>query len=225
VKIEDLSFVNRRTWPSDRGEAARLLQAQWDKKWSSSSRARWADRPAPTEVIEAVDSGWLPKTGRMLELGCGTAEIAAWFAERGYKATGVDIAQAAVDRAAARHDHLSTPIEFFAVDLCTQTLPDRTFDILIDRGCLHQIPQNLVADYVRNISAVAAPGAKMLLFMKAFREGRSLGDVEEVKLRTDWTRRTFAGHFDLERALPTYLNPDNPKDPLPGMVFWLSRTA
>ena len=181
--------------------------------------------PYTVEVIEAVETGWLPKTGRMLDLGCGTAEIAAWFAEHGYQATGVDIAQAAVDRAAARHGHLSTAIEFITIDLCTQTLSNRTFDILIDRGCLHQIPGNLVADYVRNIPSLAAPGAKMLVFMKAFREGRSFGDAVEIKLRKDWARRTFADHFNLERALPTYLNPDNPSDPLPGMAFWLSRTA
>lgn len=160
----------------------------------------------------------------MLDLGCGKAEIAAWFAERGYQATGVDIAQAAVDRAAAKHAHLSTSIEFIAIDLCTRTLPDRTFDILIDRGCLHQIPQNLRPDYVRNIWSVAAQGAKLLVFMKAFRDGRSFGEAEETKLGADWARRTFAGHFDLERALPTFLNPGNPEDPLPGMAFWLSRT-
>jgi hypothetical protein len=45
-----------------------------------------------------------------------------------------------LDRAAARHGHLSAPIEY-AIDLCTRTLPNRTFEILIDRGCLHQIPR------------------------------------------------------------------------------------
>jgi SAM-dependent methyltransferase len=223
VETKRYSFVNRLVWPADKGEASRLLQTQWDKKWSSPSQARWADRPAPVEVIEAVQSGWLPNKGRMLDLGCGTAEIAAWFAERGYQATGVDMAQAAIDRAAARHGHLSNPIEFIAIDLCAQTLPNRAFEILIDRGCLHQLPENLVADYVRNISSVAAPGARMMLFTKAFRDGRSFGDAEETSMRTEWARRTFADHFDLERALPTYLNPDNPKDPLPGMAFWLSR--
>ncbi|MCL6729994.1 class I SAM-dependent methyltransferase [Sphingomonas hankyongi] len=220
----DLSFVNRRDWPSDKEEAAQLLKARWDYRWISASDARWADRPTPTEVIDAVASGWLPKSGRMLDLGCGTAEIAAWFAERGYEATGVDIAQGALDQAAKRHADLSRPIEFIAADLCTQTLPGRTFDILIDRGCLHQIPENLVADYVRNIASLAAPDARMMLFMKAFREGPVSDLLEEMELRTDWVRRIFAGHFALERALPTFLNPDNPKFPLPGMAFWLSRT-
>lgn len=225
MRIKGSPFVNRQAWPADKAEAARLLQAQWDAKWNSPGQARWADRPAPAEVVEAVASGWFPESGRILDLGCGTAEIAAWFAERGYQATAVDIAQAALDKAAAKHGRLSSSIEFIAADLCTQTLPGRAFDILIDRGCLHQIPRHLVADYVRNISAIAAPGAKMLLFMKAFRDGRPFGDAEETKLRTDWTRRTFAGEFDLERARPTYLHPENPTDRLPGIAFWLSRAT
>ncbi len=215
----------RRTLPSDKRDAVRRLRAEWDRKWSLSADARWADRPTPIEVIEAVATGWLPKTGRMIDLGCGTAEIAAWFAEHGYRATGVDIAQAAIDRATAKHGHLAPAVEFIAVDLCSQALPGRTFEILIDRGCLHQIPERLVADYVRNVAAIAAPGAKMMVFMKAFREGRSFGDAEEIEQRTAWTRRTFAGHFDVERAQPTYLNPGNRNDPLPGLAFWLSRTA
>ena len=224
MKIPGVSFTNRRQWPSDKGEAARRLKAQWDRRWSSSAEARWADRPVPVEVVEAVESGWLPPSGRVLDIGCGTAEIAAWFAAREYEAAGVDIAQAAVDRAAERHGHLSLEIDFIAVDLCSETLPGRSFEILVDRGCLHQIPESLVADYVRNVSAVAAPGARMLLFMKAFREGRPFGDPHETELRTDWARGTFAGQFKLERAVPTYLNRDNPADPLPGMAFWLSRS-
>ena len=59
--------------------------------------------------------------------------------------------------------------------------------------------------------------------MKAFREGNQFGDAQETKHWTDWTRSAFAGQFDLERASATYLNPDNEKDPLPGMAFWLTR--
>ena len=216
--------VSVRASPSEKREAARVIKEEWDWKWSTDFQGRWADRPTPPEVAEAVASGWLPATGRMVDLGCGTAEIAAWFAERGYRATAIDIAQAAVDRAAEKHAALADAMEFVALDLSMQSLPGRTFDILIDRGCLHQIPQPLIGDYVRNIASMAAPGAKMILFMKAFRDGRPFGDNEESRLRAAGIRRAFAGQFELERASPAYLNPDNPEAPLPGMAFWLTRT-
>lgn len=219
-----MGWAARRSGHLDKSEAAQVLQAEWAEKWGSTFQARWIDRPPPVEVINAVEDGWLPKTGRMIDLGCGTAEIAAWFAERGYQATGVDIAQAAVDRAAAKHSNLKGSLELFAADLCAQTLPAQAYDILVDRGCLHQIPPNLVPDYVRTIASAAVPGAKLMLFMKAFRSrGIEFGNAEVIERMTDRIRRTFAGEFDLERAVPTYLNPDNPEDPQPGMAFWLNK--
>ena len=215
----------RQTGELSKEEAARHLHSEWQDKWIAAPKARWIDRPPPSEVIDAVASGWLPSEGRVIDLGCGAAEIAAWFAERGYQATGADIAQAAVDRAARKHAHLLDAIDFIAVDLCTQTIPNRTFDILIDRGCLHQIPPSLVADYIRNVTSIAAPGAKLMLFSKAFRNGKPFGDAGETEEATAWVRSEFAGYFDLERALPTYLDPDDPEDPLPGMAFWLTRTG
>ena len=213
----------RKSGSTDKAEAARLLQSEWDSKWNARTPARWINRPPPAELAEAVAAGWLPRSGRVVDLGCGTAEIAAWFASRGYQATGIDIAQAAVDRAAAKHGDLSKSMEFIAVDLCSHALPGRQFDILVDRGCLHQIPPNLVPDYVRNVRSIAAPGAKLMLFSKAFRDGNRFGDPEEVREQTDWVRETFAGHFDLDRAVPVYLNPGKRQDPQPGMAFWLSR--
>lgn len=209
----------------DKGEAARQIQSEWQRKWTAATRSRWINRPPPREVVEAVESGWLPASGTMVDLGCGAADIAAWFAERGYRATGIDVAPAAVERAAERHARLGDSIEFFAVDLCTQTVPDRSFDILVDRGCLHQFPESLVGDYVRNVAAMASPNARMMVFSKAFRGRNSFGDAEETKHWTDWTRGVFEGEFELERAAPTYLNPENERDPLPGMAFWLVRTG
>jgi len=215
----------RKATDLDKGEVARQIQSEWQRKWAASTPSRWINRPPPREVVEAVESGWLPASGTMVDLGCGGAEIAAWFAERGYRATGVDVAPAAVEQAAQRYARLGDSIDFLAVDLCTQTVPDRSFDILVDRGCLHQIPESLVGDYVCNVAAMAAPDARMMVLSKAFREGNPFGDPKETEHWTDWTRRAFEGHFELERAAPTYLNPENEDDPLPGMAFWLIRTG
>lgn len=208
--------------PESRAEAAAILQSVWDRSWQEGGKKRWSDRPAPRELEEASASGWLPKTGRVVDLGCGTAEIAAWFAARGYQVTATDIAQAALDRAAKRYGDLPA-IDYVAANLCTETLPGRQFDILVDRGCLHQLPDYLIPDYIRNVAAMAAPGAKFLLFTKAFRDGRPYADAGETGVRRRWIRAVFAGVFQLERAEPTYLAPDNPQDPLPGMVFWMAR--
>lgn len=217
LRLKDLGDT-----PESRAEAAAILQDAWDRSWQVGAKKRWSDRPAPRELGEAIKSGWLPKTGRVVDLGCGTAEIAAWFAARGYQVTATDIAQAALDQAAKRHGDLPA-IDYIAANLCTETLPGRQFDILVDRGCLHQLPEYLIPDYIQNIAAMAAPGAKMLLFTKAFRDGRPFADPKEMDVRTKWIRTRFQHTFNLERAEPTYLAPGNPDDPLPGMTFWMTR--
>jgi SAM-dependent methyltransferase len=207
----------------DKRLAAAMLQRQWDAKWASESFApKWANRRIPREVVEAVASGWLPAGGRVLDIGCGLAEIATWFAECNYDATAIDISPRAVQKAKQRQRALRRPITFLALDLCTASLPAERFDILIDRGCLHQIPANLVDDFVGNVCAMAGPNAKLMLFMKAFRDGRPFGDEDEMKTRGEWVRRSFEGKLVLERFAQTSLSGD-PAEPLPGMVFWLSK--
>jgi hypothetical protein len=85
------------------------------------------------------------------------------------------------------------------------------------------LPEFLVPAYVANVAAIAAPDAKMMLFTKAYREGRPFADPRETALRAEWVRNRFAATFALERAEPTYLNPSKAEDPLPGMAFWLAR--
>ena len=127
---------------------------RWEKQWSTPAFSpEWGGRDAPPEIGEAVASGWLPPSGKVLEIGCGLGEIATWFAQRGYDALGVDIAPSAVRQAQAVHAALPHPPKFLAVDLCADVPPGGPFDILIDRGCLHGIPEKFVPDFVGHIAA------------------------------------------------------------------------
>jgi hypothetical protein len=110
------------------------------------------------------------------------------------------------------------------LDACSSPLPNRQYEILIDRGCLHTIPPELTASYARNIASVAALGARMLLLMRAFRHDRPFGDRWETEVRAKWVRTVFAGRFNIARYAPTYMDCHGGKQPalaLPGLVFWL----
>ena len=75
---------------------------------------------------------------------------------------------------------------------------------------------------------MAAPGAKLILFMKAFREGRAFAGEEEMRRHVAWVKTAFAGRFDLEGHAATYLNAGGKRDdanPLPGIVFRLTKGA
>jgi cyclopropane fatty-acyl-phospholipid synthase-like methyltransferase len=175
--------LGRRLFPSHARERNRQ---QWEARWSRNDfAAEWSNRGVAPEIVEAVETGWLPAQGTVLDIGCGLGEIAAWFAERGYAAVGFDIAESAVNKAREMHRHLSSPPEYLVLDICAGQPPDRQYNILVDRGCLHQIPREEIPNYVRNIVAVARTGARMLLFVKAFRDGQRFGDPSEKERHVD----------------------------------------
>jgi SAM-dependent methyltransferase len=202
---------------------------QWEAEWSRDDFApQWGNRGVAPEIVEAVKTGWLPAQGTVLDIGCGLGEIAAWFSEHGYRAVAVDIAESAVAKGRKMHSHLSRPPEYLALDICAEQPPNRQYNILIDRGCLHQIPSEEIPNYVRNIAAVAAPDARLLLFMKAFRDGQPFGDPSEKARYGEWVSKVFAGVFVSDRVAETYLDRYQGKYPscaLPGLVCWLRRTS
>jgi SAM-dependent methyltransferase len=198
----------------------------WEAKWASSDgfSPRWGNRGVSPEIVEAVKSGWLPSHGPVLDIGCGLGEIAAWFGTQGYEALGFDIAESAIRRAREMHAPLPPKLEFMVLDACGSPLPNRQYKILIDRGCLHTISPELVATFTRNIVSVAAPDARMLLFMRAFRTDRPFGDRWETEIHVKWVKSVFAGRFKIARYAPTYMDRYGGKQPafaLPGLVFWL----
>ena len=200
-------------------------KAFWERRWTadhvSPQRAR---RGVSPEIVDAVNTGWFPRRGPVLDIGCGLGEVAAWFAKQGHETLGFDISPTAASRAGEMHAPLPPNLEFMVLDACHDPLPNRQFQILIDRGCLHTIPPGLVASYTRNIASVAAPGARMLLFIKAYLHGKPFGDPGETEMHLNIVGNAYAGKFNITRYAPTDLTGHGgpqPRRPLPGLVFWL----
>jgi SAM-dependent methyltransferase len=139
-------------------------RAEWEAKWARADFAPgWRTRSIPAEVREAVESGWFPAGEPVLDIGCGSGEIAAWLATQGYDVTGIDFAESAIARAKAAYGE-PPGLRFEAVDICRDVPGDGRYGALLDRGCLHAIEPPLRPDYARNVAAVAKPGGRFLLF-------------------------------------------------------------
>jgi 2-polyprenyl-3-methyl-5-hydroxy-6-metoxy-1,4-benzoquinol methylase len=190
---------------------------EWERKWAEPQRVfGWHVRSIPDEIRQAVEHGWFGSGGSVVDIGCGSGDIAAWLAQQGYEVVGVDFAPSAIAKARSAHANVEG-VTFDVVDVCRRPLPGGPFDALLDRGCLQGIPSDDRQAYLRHVAAAAKPGAHFLLLVKiSFKLTR-----EEVRRDVE---ALCESAFDVVRVTETVMahRPDTGK-PLPGLSIWLVR--
>ena len=121
----------------------------------------WSGRPNPALVSELADQPL--DRGTALDLGCGGGADAIWLAQQGWQVTGVDIAAAALDHAAAEAEAagVADRVRWRRHDL-SDGMPDGEWD-LVSAAYLHS-PVELEREKVlRQAAAAVAPGGTLLV--------------------------------------------------------------
>lgn len=123
------------------------LKKKGAKSWNemySTEKGKEADHVGieRKRFIEGLlEKEWFPKTGKALEIGCGTGPLIRWISSKGFKGTGVDISETAIELAKSQSDGLD--IDFFNDDFCySNKLKDESFDFIIDGHCFHCIVED-----------------------------------------------------------------------------------
>jgi SAM-dependent methyltransferase len=165
------------------------------------------------DLIEGPD---VPAPGTALDIGCGTGDSSIYLAKHGWRVTGVDyiakpLAKARVKAAAEGVD--VTFAEADATRLSTQGIGDG-FGLIVDNGCLHGMSDADRDSYVREVTAIAAPDAR--LFLAAFLPGAALG---VPGIAEDDVKRRFATGWSLLTSGSEPSMDSNGKDPARFYVF------
>ena len=127
----------------------------------------WDTGVTPPEVVELVEGTTPLPPGRALDLGCGTGNEVAYLARRGWTATGVELVQIAVDRAASRIEGLpNAAVHHGDVTRLVEMGLDGPFDLVLDLGCFHSLPSEGRDAYAAGVASLTVTGA--VLFMFAF---------------------------------------------------------
>ena len=110
----------------------------------------------------------LPPAARILDVGCGTGEIASRLAADlpGATVVGVDVLEASVAIARSRHAALAPRLSFVEGDAYALAFPDASFDLVVCRHVLQSIPapERVVAELRR----VARPGGWLHLILEDY---------------------------------------------------------
>lgn len=123
----------------------------------------WDSGVTAPELITFVENN---PPGRSLDLGCGTGTNTIYLAQKGWDATGVDFVPRAIATAKKKADAVGASPRLMVGDVTrlTELGIGEGYDLLLDLGCFHSIPDERRDDYVKGASAVARSGATALLF-------------------------------------------------------------
>jgi len=119
--------------------------------------------------------------GRVLDLGCGRGQYTPELARRGWEAVGIDYVPRAIDAANRRAVSGATFVVGDVTDLAPADLG--MFDFFFDVGCFQGLSSEQRLAEGRGVSALANPGATLLMLafqptsMRSLAGGVSQADV------------------------------------------------
>jgi SAM-dependent methyltransferase len=147
----------------------------------------WEGHPLPRRLNELVEGPSPLPPGNALDAGCGTGDTAIYLAKHAWNVTAFDFVNVALRRARAKAAAAGVSIRAFQADvarLSPSEVSDR-FQLIVDNGLLHGLPDEARDAYVRLVTGVAAAGATLLVaaFGRKERRGPRGIDRPEVERR------------------------------------------
>ena len=113
----------------------------------------------PNRFLVAEAEGLEP--GRALDLACGEGRNAVWLAERGWRITGVDFSDVAIDKARRLAAERGVDGEWLEADLREYRPPVRAFDLVL--VFYLQVVAEVRRPILRAAAAAVAEGGTFLL--------------------------------------------------------------
>jgi 2-polyprenyl-3-methyl-5-hydroxy-6-metoxy-1,4-benzoquinol methylase len=162
----------------------------------------WEGHPISThlrDLVEGVPGSAALTPGSALDVGCGTGDTSIYLAQHGWRVTGVDFVPKAIRKARSKAQAAGVTIDFKQRDVTRISANGigTGFGLITDNGCLHGMSDDDRASYVREVTAVAAPEARLLIvaFIPHGSRGVAGVDKDEIERRfsSAWTLVTTGG--------------------------------
>ncbi|PXY01897.1 class I SAM-dependent methyltransferase [Marinifilum breve] len=109
-------------------------------------------RETPHDILINTIERLAPLTSHLLDLGCGLGHYAAYFVQRGYNVSGIDISHTAINHSKQLFESRNFKGDFHEFDLrkpCNITMP--TIKLAYEFEVLHHIFPEYREMYVQNV--------------------------------------------------------------------------
>ena len=125
----------------------------------------WDTGHVPPELSALVEGTDALPAGRVLDIGCGTGTQAMYLAGIGWHVTAIDAVDRPLARARARADAAGVNVDWLKADVAELGALglEPGFTLAFDRGCFHGLRDGERAAYAAGVTALAAPGASLLM--------------------------------------------------------------
>ncbi|MFM9197232.1 MAG: class I SAM-dependent methyltransferase [Planctomycetia bacterium] len=174
---------------------ARLPPRDRFEGYYSTPRPPWDIGRPQRPFVEAAE-----RIGsRVIDVGCGTGDLALWLAERGRAVTGVDFLERPIEaarRKAAGRGIAANFLQMDAVDI--GEIPER-FDAATDCGLFHTFDDTGRRAYVAALAKLLEPGAR--LFLLCFSDADT-GEHGPRRVSERELREAFAAGWQVETLEP-----------------------
>lgn len=144
-------------------------------------RPPWDTGISPPELMAFIQSH---PPGRALDLGCGSGTNLLTLAKAGWQVIGIDLSLLAVWQARQRLRKAKVKGQVLSGNVTNLSHVTPPFDLILDIGCYHGLPQEDRERYRQNLLEYLAPSGTFLLYAHFKQEdhspkvGISRGEIE-----------------------------------------------
>ena len=115
-----------------------------------------APQPAMAALLEKY-----PPANPILDMGCGSGDLALYLAQLGHQVIGIDFVQSAVKHAQAKSDALSPEaaqrVSFKVVDARKPSLLQQRFGAVVDSGFYHLFNPDQCDQLINEVASILLP--------------------------------------------------------------------
>lgn len=111
--------------------------------------------PNLKQFLDSIDLN----TGKLLELGSGGGYDSVYLADHGFDVTAIDVSEDVI--ALSKKIHVNSKVNFIAADFF-QDSTDKKFDVIYDRGFLHNY-KNRLQEIFKKLNTLLTDNGKLII--------------------------------------------------------------